>query len=112
MQTELVIFKKAYDFSQWLLQHTGKFPKSHRFSVAVRLENVMLEFLRQISVANRRKQKLPILHAADEELMTLKIYLRLSHDSKFISTKSYEYAVRQTEEIGRLLGGWIKSQAA
>ncbi len=112
MQTELVIFKKAYDFSQWLLQHTRKFPKSHRFSVAVRLENAMLEFLRQISVANRRKQKLPTLHAADEELMTLKIYLRLSHDSKFISTKSYEYAVRQTEEIGRLLGGWIKSQAA
>ncbi|MCI0496429.1 hypothetical protein L0Z72_15595 [candidate division KSB1 bacterium] len=44
---ELIIFKKSYDFSKWLLNHTIKFPKSHRFSVAVRLENGILEFLRQ-----------------------------------------------------------------
>jgi hypothetical protein len=31
---EMLIVKKAYDFSRWLLQHTGKFPKSYRFSIA------------------------------------------------------------------------------
>ena len=43
-RNEMLIVKKAYDFSKWLLQHTGKFPKSYRFSVAVRIENTMLEF--------------------------------------------------------------------
>jgi len=109
---ELIIFKKAYDFSKWLLQHTNKFPKSHRFSVAVRLENGILNFLRQITVANHRKQKLPLLRAADEELLSLRIFLRLSHDLRFISTLSYEYAIKQLEEVGKMLGGWIKSQTA
>ena len=107
---ELIIFKKAYDFSKWLFQHTNKFPKSHRFSVAVRLENGMLEFLRQITVANHRRKKLPLLRAADEELLALRVFLRLSHDLKFISTSSYEYAIRQMEEAGKMLGGWIKSR--
>jgi len=108
---ELIIFKKSYDFSKWLFNHTNKFPKSHRFSVAVRMENGILEFIRQISIANHRQKKLPLLTKADEELIILRIYLRLSHDLKFISISSYEYAIKQLEEIGKMLGGWIKSQA-
>ena len=46
--------KRGYDFSKWLLQHTGKFPKSHRFSVAGRMENAILEFVESTTVANVR----------------------------------------------------------
>jgi len=108
---ELIIFKKSYDFTKWLFNHTNKFPRSHRFSVAVRIENNMLEFLRQITIANHRRKKLPLLRAAEEELISLRISLRLSHDLKFISTSSYGYAINQLEEIGKMLGGWIKSQS-
>ena len=80
MLNDLVIFKKTYDFSKWLFNHTNKFPKSHRFSVAVKIENCILDFLRQITIANNRKNKLPLLKTADEELMSLRIYFRLSHD--------------------------------
>jgi len=44
---EMLIVKKSFDFSKWLLHHTGKFPKSFRFSIAVRLENAVLEFTEQ-----------------------------------------------------------------
>ena len=107
---ELIIFKKSYDFSIWLMNHCNKFPKSHRFSVAVKLENGILAFLRYISLANHRAKKQPLLHLADEELLMLRIFLRLSHDLKFISTSSYEYGSKQLEEIGKMLGGWLKSQ--
>lgn len=53
-QTEMLTIKRGYDFSKWLLQHTGKFPKSHRFSVAVRMENAILEFVELTTVANVR----------------------------------------------------------
>jgi len=94
MPEELIIFKKTYDFSKWVFQHTNKFPKSHRFSVAVKLENGVLEFLQEIAIANNRSQKMPLLRKADEKLMLLKIYLRFSHDLKFISTSSYEFAIK------------------
>jgi hypothetical protein len=57
-QAEMLTIKRGYDFSKWLLQHTGKFPKSHRFSVAVKLENAMLDFIEHTSVANTRQNKL------------------------------------------------------
>ena len=49
----LVIIKKSYEFSKWLLNHSGKFPRSHRFSIAVKLENAMLEFVELVTVGGR-----------------------------------------------------------
>jgi len=83
MPEELIIFKKTYDFSRWLFQHTNKFPKSHRFSVAVRIENSVLELLQLITIANHRRQKSPLLQKADEALIALRVFIRLSHDLKF-----------------------------
>jgi len=56
---EMLIIKRGYDFSRWLLNHTGKFPKSYRFSLAAKLENGVLDFIEFATVANMRKDKLP-----------------------------------------------------
>jgi len=107
-RNEMLIVKKAYDFSKWLLQHTGKFPKSYRFSVAVRIENTMLEFTELVAVANSRHHKEALLKEADEVLVRLRLLVRLSFDMGFISLNSYEYASRQVAELGKMLGGWLK----
>ncbi len=36
MAEELKLVQKSYDLCSWMFDHTNKFPKSHRFSVAVR----------------------------------------------------------------------------
>ncbi len=105
---EMLIVKKAYDFSKWLLLHTGKFPKSYRFSIAVRIENAVLDFTELVAVANKRNEKRPMLEQADEVLTRLRILVRLSFDMQFISLKSYEFGSGQIAELGKMLGGWIK----
>ncbi|MGH7492824.1 MAG: hypothetical protein ACREOO_10555 [bacterium] len=62
-------------------------------------------------VANHRRAKLPLLQAADEELIKVRMLIRPSHDQQFINTSSYEFAAASLEEIGRMLGGWIKQQS-
>jgi hypothetical protein len=109
---EFLAIKRGYDFSKWLLQHTGKFPKSYRFSVAAKLENLILDFIELTTVANMRKQKLPLLEQADEKLAKLRLLFRLSYEMRFINLKSYEYGSKQMNELGRLLGGWIKKPGA
>jgi 23S rRNA-intervening sequence protein len=104
----MLIVKKAYDFSKWLLLHTGKFPKSYRFSIAVRIENAVLDFTELVAVANKRNEKRPMLEQADEVLTRLRILVRLSFDMQFISLKSYEFGSGQIAELGKMLGGWIK----
>ena len=104
----MLIVKKAYDFSKWLLLHTGKFPKSYRFSIAVRIENSVLEFTELVAIANMRNDKRPLLEQADEVLTRLRILVRLSFDMQFISLNSYEFGSSQIAELGKMLGGWIK----
>ncbi|MCK4761133.1 MAG: diversity-generating retroelement protein Avd [Candidatus Aminicenantes bacterium] len=105
----MLIVKKGYDFSKWLLHHTGKFPKSHRFSIALKLENGILDFLESAVTANMRKEKLPLLRKADEALARLRLLFRLSFEMEFINIKSYEFGSSQINELGKLLGGWIKN---
>ena len=107
---KLLILKKAIDFAKWLFNHTVKFPKSHRFSVAVKLENLILDFIEAIEIANMRKNKLPLLISADEKLTHFKTLFRLSYELQFVNLKSYEFGSLQSVELGKMLGGWIKQQ--
>ena len=107
---KLKIFKKLFAFSKWLMNHTMKFPKSHRFSIAVKLENTVLELIEVIAAANMRKDKSELLGQADEKLLYLKILCRLSYEMKFIAVRSYEYASKELSETGRMLGKWIQQQ--
>ncbi len=106
---EMLVIKKGYDFAKWLLGHTAKFPKSARFSVAAKMEVGILEFIEYTTVANMRRDKVPLLQRADESLAKLRLLFRLSYDMRFINLKSYEYGSTQLSELGRLLGGWIKT---
>ena len=109
---KLNIFKRLFAFSKWLLHHTQKFPKSHRFSVAVKLENSVLEIIELIAAANLHKDKIKILEQADSKLLYLKILSRLSYEMEFISIKSYEYASKELNGTGKMLGKWIQQQKA
>ncbi|MCG8345557.1 MAG: diversity-generating retroelement protein Avd [Chlorobiales bacterium] len=108
---EMLIVKKSYEFSKWLLQHTGKFPKSYRFSVAVRIESTILDFTELVAVANMHTNRLLLLRQADENLTRLRLLICLSHDMQFLNLKSYEYGSRQIAELGKMLGGWMKKTA-
>ncbi|MFH1824529.1 MAG: diversity-generating retroelement protein Avd [Candidatus Firestonebacteria bacterium] len=109
-RSELIIFTKTYDFILWMMNHTMKFPKSSRFSISARIENKLLDFMEMILIANRQRDKLEKLYYADGILEQVRILFRLSKDMKFISLNSYEYAVKELTEIGKLLGAWIKQQ--
>jgi len=109
---ELQLVQKSTDLCDWMFDRTAKFPKSSRFSIAVRLENVFLDFLETVSLANYRRHRLPLLQKADELLFRLRLLVRFSHKKKFINTDSYEFAANGLDELGRMLGGLIKKQPA
>jgi hypothetical protein len=46
---------------------------------------------------------------ADAELDKLRLYVRMSHARNLITMDQYEHAARLLVEIGKLLGGWLKT---
>jgi len=54
-------------------------------------------------------EKLPILQKASIRLDVLKVLIRLCKDLKVLDNKKYLILESQIQEIGRMLGGWIKA---
>lgn len=109
MLQDLIIFEKTYQLILWLYPRVQKFPKTQRFVLGQQIENVALYLLRGVIRANAAREKTPHLRQISVDLDTLRILIRLSADLKFISVKQYGYAAEKINEVGKLLGGWQKS---
>lgn len=105
---EIIIFKKAYELSLEIFRCTKVFPKNQRFLMAQRLEELIIAVLEKIIRANEARDKLGILNELSALLERLRILIRLSKDLTYMDFKKYEILSLGTNEIGRMLGGWIK----
>jgi hypothetical protein len=110
-QSEPPIFHKTYELILWFYPAVNKFPKSQRFVLGQRMEGAILDFFDLIIEAKLFKVKIVALQKASIKIDKLRILLRLAKDLKFFSIKEYEFSSGQIDEIGRMLGGWIKSLA-
>ena len=110
MFQNLPIFEKTYELILWLYPLINKFPKSQRFVLGQQIEIAVLEIMKSIIYANQEKCKTPILSKISVDLDILRILIRLSHDLKFIGIRQYRFAAERINEIGKMLGGWLKSQ--
>jgi hypothetical protein len=102
------IFVKTYAFLKWLLPHTVGFPKAQRFLMAKRIEDAALTFHERIVRAGCGGGSAGDLKETDIEMTKLRVYLRLAMEMQLLSFGQYEHAARMVDEIGRLLGGWVK----
>ena len=109
--TESPIFVKTYDLIHWLLPKTLKFSREYRFALAVPIQEHAFAIQRYLLEAARtgdRNRKARLLRQADVELALLRYKVRLSRDLNVLSFSGYEHVGRLIDEVGRLLGGWIK----
>ena len=110
MAEDLDVVTRTYDLILWLLPQVAKFPRSHRFTLGDRLESLALDILEHLVEAQYRSKKLSILYDTNVKLERLRFMVRLAKDLNLLSIRRYEFAARAINEIGSLLGGWIKQQ--
>jgi hypothetical protein len=108
MLSDLKIFAKAYDLILYLHREISGFPKSEKPVLGRRIYDSLLQILEYIIVANKEVDKNPHLKRASSKLEKLRIFIRLAFDLRLINVKKYSFACQNIDEIGRMLGGWIK----
>lgn len=105
---ESPIFIKSFETLLWILEHTKKFPKHQRFVMAKRIEEAALSFQDELVLATKTDDSLAALRRADYHLERLKLYNSLSLKLKLSTLAQYEFLARGLEELGKLLGGWLR----
>ncbi len=107
--TQLIMFQKHYDLMVYSFPIIGRFPKDQRFVLGQQIENQMLEIGKMIVHANKLKQKRGKLYDIDIELEKLRFLIRIAKDLKVLTISKYGHHCERLDEIGRLLGGWLKT---
>jgi hypothetical protein len=106
---ELVVITKAYDLILWSCNHTGKFPRNHRFVLGERIERNLYDLLEILIRAKYSKHRQELLEQANLVLEILRFQMRLAKDLQCLKVDSYGFAAKAIDEVGKLVGGWLRS---
>ena len=109
--TTIKAVPKLYDVIVWILSQVEKFPRAQKFTLGDRIVNLALDTLELLIEATYTRQRSELLRRANIQLEKLRFLIRLSHDFKLISPRQYKYISGEINEVGKLVGGWIKSQS-
>jgi hypothetical protein len=111
---DIPILKKAYDLYRTFNEYRRLVPKSDRFTIYERSEGAILDMVECILEAGYSKSsdKVAILERASMKLNLLRFFVRLMKETRSIDAKKYIALQTHIDEIGRMLGGWIRSQGS
>jgi len=107
---ELKVISDFYDFMLWVIGHTEKFPRHHRYSLGIAIENRLQTILSLLLRAKYIRDKAAILSEANIELELLRFQIRLAKDLKVLPVKSHGFAAERMQAVGSQIGGWLKER--
>ena len=110
-ELEIPIFKKSYDLYKDFYTLRLSVSKQDRYTLWQKCESLLVDVLEGILFASQqsKQEKLPTLEKTSVKLNFLRVCIRLMKDIRAIDTKKYVIIEAKLDEIGRMLGGWIKS---
>jgi len=98
----------VYKLWQEFLRH---FPKDTKYTLGAKIDSLFLETTEAIIKASQsdKLEKIISLKTASIKLDMLKFFLQLGWEIKSLDNKKYIMLSEKLNEIGKMLGGWIKA---
>jgi len=106
---ELLVAQKTEEMIKYGYLAVRHFPKAERHVLSQELRASMWRLLRLVIVCGKKYHKKTTLRDLDAEIELLRREIRLARDIEVLPFKKYEVWARHLDEIGRMVGGWIKS---
>ena len=104
------VFTHLTELLAWSLDRTASFPKSHRFTIGQRLDGFTLDALERCieAIYSAPRAKKVYLIALNLLLEKLRIFWRIAWGKQWISQQQLFFVIAKVDEIGRMVGGWMK----
>lgn len=109
-QLDIPIINKLFLLYKKTYQYLKYFPKKERYSLGEKLETTIIKLIQTTFYINQlpnalKENELLKLNAKNE---TLKLLFRLAHEISVLDTKKYLTTQSCLQEIGKMIGGWLK----
>ncbi|WP_239422020.1 diversity-generating retroelement protein Avd [Bacillus sp. CGMCC 1.16541] len=108
--TDLIIYKKAETLLNEVYPILRAFPKSEKFAICQEIKQAFYALLRNIMLANNIKARKRIYQEeADAYIKLLVVLFSVAKKQRYITQKRHTMIQLKIEELGKILGGWMKS---
>ncbi len=108
-ESENVITRTA-DFIRWFLPKAEKMPRNFKFLFGDRIVKIQIDLMESLIEAYYGKDKLRPLAIANLHIEKLRQLLRICTDMQWLSPQQFEFATRELNNIGGMVGGWTRHQ--
>ena len=110
MSSNFILLQKLEDFADYLYPIIDHFPNREKWALCAQIKRQLDdEIIRRAIRVQKIRNKGPLLFDLDVELDYLRILIRRAHTRKFLSGQKLKTATAKLSEIGKILGGMIRS---
>jgi len=106
----LPIYIKTYEFIKFVYRVIQQFRKEYKYTLGTELQQIIWQILDEIIRTNSLpdSQKKGGIEKISQLFDKFKIRFRFAYEIGLMTDKKFGIAQKEMEEIGRMIGGWIK----
>jgi hypothetical protein len=101
-----------YQFLLWLIPTLERLPRSQKFLLGDRIQATALDVLEALIEATYTRDRKAHLARANLGVEKLRFFFRLAVELRYLDRRRYEHAARALDDVGRMIGGWLKAHDA
>ncbi|NMA66663.1 MAG: four helix bundle protein [Clostridiaceae bacterium] len=113
--SKLIVWQRSHELVLKIYEITKDFPKDEQFGLTSQVRRAAVSIPSNIvegKARNSNKDYKRFLMIARGSLEEVKYQMLLARDLKYIDEQKYKEIYKSMDEVGRLLGGLIKSLAS
>jgi four helix bundle protein len=110
---EAIVWQKGYQLTLFVYRITGKFPRSEEFALKTQLRRAGVSLISNFAEGFKKtspKERIYFYKIAEGSLEEIKCQVMLSRDLGYLSLEEYRQIEALSDEVGRLLFRWIRTQ--
>lgn len=107
-----MLIPKYEEYSRYMLKNVLFYlSKTERFNIGNEFKVIMYRMLNNIMYLNKvsKERKMDYCNNIDAEINTQRSLLRIIYENRYIDRKKFEVSMSKLDEIGSILGVYIKS---
>ncbi len=106
----LIILTKLEGLERYSRVALRQFPKSEKYLLSAEIRQELLSIRRETVRAAKKFHKKTTLQDLDIDIEVLRGYIRIAYSLKYIDEHKLMTWMSYVDEIGRMVGAWLKNQ--
>jgi hypothetical protein len=113
LHSDLPIHRTGVQLLTLAAKAQEQMPRGVKRTLGEKIMDHCTEMLDRMALANatQRAERAQHIHELMKHLRAVTVLLRVSHDSRYVSTSLWAQATQLLDSIGKQGGGWLKSAA-